>query len=286
MRYSIGGFELKLKMARVHLFSDELMDGFVQEDDVPSQLSYREEVLDPAMLSESKLLNRTGGYELLETKEGLFLLNHWAQCRYGYGFWIKELQGETRLFFHRDMERQIPLPVSYLLSTAGLHRKMLEQDAVVLHSSFIEYRGKAILFLGPSGMGKSTQAGLWQRHADAQLINGDRTLLRARNGIWYAHGYPCCGSSQVCLNRSLPLAAAVVLQQAKENQIMPLSPSRKICALVAGTELYPWEDWELQKAFQLAEKLATAVPVIGLSCRPDEDAVRLLQNYLENNIWS
>lgn len=286
MRYSIGGFELELKMNATQLLCDGLMKEFLQSQDVPSQLSYREAVLDPAMLAGSRLLERTGGYELLETDNGLFLLNHWAQCRHAYGFWLKELSGETRLFIHPDVAKQTPLYVSYLLSTAGLHRKFLERDAAVVHASYIAHRGKAILFMGPSGTGKSTQAGLWQRHAGAQIINGDRALLRKQDGIWYVYGYPCCGSSHICLNRTLPLGAAVILQQGKENRIEALSPSRKVCALVAGTELYPWADWELEKAFALAEQLIAQAPVFGLTCRPDEDAVRVLQNYLENGLWS
>ena len=284
MRYSIGGFGLELKTHFLQLLSDELMDAFVQTEAVPAQFSYREDTLDASMLEGGKLLKRTGGYELWETEAGLFILNHWAQRRYAYGFWIKELQGETRLFVHPDMATQLPLHVSYLLSTAGLHRKLLEKDALVLHASYIDYKGKAILFIGPSGTGKSTQADLWRRYAGAELINGDRVLLREQRSIWSAHGYPCCGSSQVCLNRTLPLGAAVVLQQSSKNRIDDLSLSRKIRALVAGTELYPWDDWEIEKAFRLAERLSVEVPVLGLSCRPDEDAVRLLQNYLENKL--
>lgn len=286
MRYSIGGFELELKTNATPLFCDALMKPFIQQEDVPAQLSYEETVLDPAMLAGSKLLERTGGYELLETESGLFLLNHWAQCRYAYGFWLKELSGSTRLFIHPDVAGQVPLHVSYLLSTAGLHRKLLEKDAAVIHASFIEHKGRAILFMGPSGTGKSTQADLWNRHAGAQIINGDRALLRKQNGIWYVYGYPCCGSSDICLNRTLPLGAAVILQQAAENRVEVLTPFRKICVLSAGTELYPWDSWEVQKVFHLAEQLSAEAPVFGFSCRPDEDAVRVLQNYLENELWS
>lgn len=71
-----------------------------------------------------------------------------------------------------------------LKRTVGLHHKLLQQDALVIHASYIEFMGRGILFLGPSGTGKSTQARLWNEHAGAPILNGDRALLRQKDGIW------------------------------------------------------------------------------------------------------
>ena len=43
----------------------------------------------------------------------------------------------------------------------GLEHLLATQRAVILHSAYIDYKGKAILFSAPSGTGKSTQAELW-----------------------------------------------------------------------------------------------------------------------------
>ena len=98
--------------------------------------------------------------------------------------------------------------VRAVLEAAGLFDIFADAGMLVLHSSYIVTRtGEGILFSGPSGIGKSTQAALWERFAGARTINGDRGLVcpaaRTVSGIFYAGtsggrpsgaggGEPCC----------------------------------------------------------------------------------------------
>ena len=66
-----------------------------------------------------------------------------------------------------------------VLESAGLFDILADAGMLVLHSAYIVTRqGEGILFSGPSGIGKSTQAALWQRYGAAQTVNGDRALVR------------------------------------------------------------------------------------------------------------
>ena len=61
-----------------------------------------------------------------------------------------------------------------VLESAGLFDILADAGMLVLHSAYIVTRqGEGILFSGPSGIGKSTQAALWQRYGAAQTVNGD-----------------------------------------------------------------------------------------------------------------
>ena len=55
---------------------------------------------------------------------------------------------------------------------------LIHRGYVSLHAACVELNGKAIAFSGPSGTGKSTRAAAWQSAFDAELISGDRPLIR------------------------------------------------------------------------------------------------------------
>lgn len=67
-------------------------------------------------------------------------------------------------------------------SHIALEALLLQRDAMILHASFVSTRYGGLLFSGVSGIGKSTQADLWQRYEGAELLNGDRTVLRRMDG--------------------------------------------------------------------------------------------------------
>ena len=47
---------------------------------------------------------------------------------------------------------------------------------IQIHSSLIRSHGEGLMFIGPSGIGKTTQAELWHAYRNADIINGDMVL--------------------------------------------------------------------------------------------------------------
>ncbi len=281
MRYRFADIEFELNTVNLPVEEDEWTQRFVSDAALPADFSYTEKTLLPELLSSGKQLKYSGGYELFETPRGIFQLNHWATCREAYGFFPADLQENTDFFVNRETRDQIPMAASYFLSTMGLHSRLMTKGAVVLHASYIEWNGKAILFSGPSGMGKSTQAELWSKHAGARIINGDRALLRKKDGRWMVYGYPCCGSSLVCENRTLPLAAVVILRRGEKDELVQASVAKKIYALTTATEIYPWIEREVNDAMAIAQELCGSVAVVQYACTKEPSAVETLKAYLE-----
>lgn len=211
------------------------------------------------------------------------LLYHWSYLRDGYGIWLdRVIQGrEDAVSFDPAMVTQIPLPADWFFGVCGLHELMLLRGRPVFHASYIDIGGSAILFAAPSQTGKTTQAILWEQHFGAQMINGDRVLLGKRKGIWHAYGFPNCGSSDVCVNRTLPIRAIVVLRQSPENRVEQLTAIEKLRSLVSGMVVYNWDSADVEMTFQLAQELISEIPVVRLCCRPDAEAVAVLKEYLE-----
>jgi hypothetical protein len=152
---------------------------------------------------------------------------------------------------------------------------------LLLHASLIEYKGIALAFTGPSGVGKSTQADLWHRCAGAQILNGDRAALRKEIHGWQAYGSPYAGSSGIYINRSAPLKALIVLRQGKENNLQPLGYTEALRCLYQELTVHYWERDFVAAATDLCLDLLENIPVYLLECRPEDSAVQLLKEGLK-----
>lgn len=159
-------------------------------------------------------------------------------------------------------------------------RGAIKESVLHLHSSFVWYNGQAILFTGPSGIGKTTQAELWRDYEDAIIVNGDVTLIRKIDNIWRAFGAPIHGSSPYCENMDAPIAAIIVLKQAEENQLIRLD------AFTALGECFPeiyrpeMSDETREILLDTVDALFSEIPVYQLSCRPDRESVELVKQTL------
>lgn len=166
-------------------------------------------------------------------------------------------------------------------SCTAFEHLALWADALPLHASHIQLDGSAILFTAPCGVGKSTQAALWQHHRGARIINGDKALLLCKNSPVYASGLPYSGTSGICENAAAPLKAIVVLEQGKENVLTRLQGGKAVIRLMTGVICQSWHEGDREQALSLAIRVAQQVPVFLLSCLPDESAVICLENALQ-----
>lgn len=171
-------------------------------------------------------------------------------------------------------------------SLFGLEKHLIKKESVILHCCYLNYKGHGILFSGPSGIGKSTQARLWEKYRDAKIINGDRSLLTKEGNDWYANGWPVCGSSEICINEKHKIGSIVFLNQGKENEVVKLSKIKAIKKIISELTINYWNQEFVDKAISIAEDIANNVNVYELTCRIDEDAVDTLEHILkENETW-
>ena len=153
----------------------------------------------------------------------------------------------------------------------------VQRHIIYLHSSLIDYQGNGLMFLGPSGIGKTTQAELWNQYRDALIINGDVVFVQETPDAFLGWGTPWHGSSPYCENTSVPVKALIVLKQAPENSIRELTGFEKVTA-VSNNVFYPrWLEGGMELCLETLNHLLSALPVYELSCRPDEEAVRLTE---------
>lgn len=172
----------------------------------------------------------------------------------------------------------VPLCVE---SCTAFEHLALCADALPMHASHIQTDGRAILFTAPSGVGKSTQAALWQQYRGAKIVNGDKALVFPGCAPVVASGLPYCGTSGICKNATAPLEAIVVLEQGRENRITRLSGGKAVIRLMTGVICPIWHGPDRERALSLAIRLAEQIPVLLLQCLPEESAVLCLENALQ-----
>lgn len=166
---------------------------------------------------------------------------------------------------------------SMLFYALNLPELLAQQGAFLCHSSFIIHRGAAVIFTADKGAGKSTQAALWAAERGAQIINGDRSLLRCTDGRLTAWGTPYCGSSAIALNRSAPVKAVILLEKGDCNRLTPCAGMQALLPLLAQLS---FENYQNARATDFALAVCRSVPVYALACLPDASAVALLEKTL------
>lgn len=157
----------------------------------------------------------------------------------------------------------------------------LKHNILTFHGVLMEHEGRGIVISAPSGTGKTTHARMWRDYKNALIINGDRATCQKVDGRWMGYGLPWSGTSGEQINRSVPLTALVVLERGETNYAEVMSPQEAFGAILPHIQCPTWDGELVGKAMDLADDFLNNIPVIRLSCRPDKEAVEVLNQVLE-----
>ena len=153
---------------------------------------------------------------------------------------------------------------------------ILPYDAVSLHASAVVSEGKAFLFMGKSGTGKSTHSALWIRHiGDTELLNDDNPIVRVIDGKAVVYGSPWSGKTPCYRNVSAPVAAMVRLKQGPRNRFEPKEDIEAFGAVLPGCSVLR-QDRRLHDALCMTlAALIDSICVGELECLPDKEAAEV-----------
>lgn len=196
-----------------------------------------------------------------------------------YGFYQEVSEISAEIYIDIQYEHFLHLDTAFS-SLFALERRITRASQLLLHCTYISHQNQAILFSGPSGIGKSTQAELWKTYAGSEILNGDRCLISQKDEIWIASGWPVCGSSSICANRTTKIKAIVMLSQGQANHISVLSPIQAFSGVYGQITVNRWNQTDVTLAVKQIEKLVTQIPVFHLQCNISEDAVKCLKEVL------
>lgn len=173
--------------------------------------------------------------------------------------------GKVRVTYKEEC-RDYVLRSDNMLNLIGFGEIAKMSNEFILHCSYIEVNGRAILFSGRSGIGKSTRASLWEKEFNSKTINGDKALLSIKDNNVYASGLPIAGSSGVFTNKTLSVDAIVFLGKAEENVTVRLDGSMAFKELYNNMIINNWNSAFCDSAAEFITSVIQRVPVYYSAC--------------------
>lgn len=168
-----------------------------------------------------------------------------------------------------------------LFRSSDFISSLLYYNAIILHCSYIIYHGQAILFSAPSEGGKSTQASLWEKYQGAEIVNGDRAVIKKEKDGWYVHSLPLCGSSGICKRKSAPLGLIAFLNKSDKNSVSALSNAQKLSMIIPQLTFESSKRSDFDKVLNLVDDIIVNKKIIMLNCRIDSEATEVLKKEVE-----
>lgn len=274
--FTIAGIGIRIT-SPVHLAVPQEMEPFLTPGGKP-QVEYRVELIDTALSPAGPCVHSEAGTSTYADGDGWLRIYHYLEGPDGVSAALRLRQNNAHTLYlpSSDLHRyQCSNALSPIL---GLDYAMMRCSCMFLHSSLVRYQGKAILFSGPSGIGKSTQADLWKQHLGAEVLNGDKSCIAKRDDGFHACGSPYAGSSDIFLREEAPIAGIVLLKQGSENRITRVAGRYAFVALYAQLLANTWDSGYTDRICQLLDELLANIPVYELTCTPDESAVILVRD--------
>ena len=139
---------------------------------------------------------------------------------------------------------------------------LLSRRGFLLHAATVVRGGKAYVFMGRSGAGKSTVASL---SSVGSVLTDEISLLRCTGGTWHAYGTPFWGEFRAeGQNRCVPLGGICELIQAPLNRKEQMPARQALAALLGNTLFFAGSRQPREQLLGILLGLIGAVPVSRL----------------------
>lgn len=151
--------------------------------------------------------------------------------------------------------------------------KLPEYNAFLMHSAAVSVDGEAYIFTAKSGVGKTTHIRSWLScfGERAEVVNGDKPIIRCVGGEWLVCGTPWRGKENLGGKSMVPIKALCFLERGEKNSVEAISPS-EVNSRIFHQLLMPKDERQIILFFDLLDNLLANVPTYLLKCNTDKDS--------------
>jgi ABC-type dipeptide/oligopeptide/nickel transport system ATPase subunit len=138
---------------------------------------------------------------------------------------------------------------------------ILKKGGIILHGSAVFNQGESLVFLAPSGGGKSTIASLLKNQW--RLFNDECNAVLPVDSGFQIHAMPFARPENLprCNPGSAMLKKIFILEQAENNSVRPLSLSQRVAGILANIYLNPISEELEETMLRTIEAIAQSIPV-------------------------
>jgi energy-coupling factor transporter ATP-binding protein EcfA2 len=158
-----------------------------------------------------------------------------------------------------------------------IHTLLLaRENGFLAHASSAVRNGRAFLFAGVSGSGKTTMASL--APADVALLTDEISYVTRQGNEYFAFGTPFAGElARPGENISAPIAGLYLLAKGRENTIESIGTAEAVRGLMEDILFFAKDRDLVNLVFQAACEFVSRVPVKRLTFVPDARVWELIR---------
>ncbi len=239
----------------------------------------------PRWHTNGNILIRNGTVSIIDTgTEGLSGNSYIFTFPEEYGIYEMKVSKDgsaTDIYCFPSITKEHTCHIFHALRFAFLIAAQLH-GMFVIHSASILYKGKAWLFSGCSGTGKSTHTALWNKIYNTPVLNGDLNIISIKDNLPVTYGLPWCGTSEIFTTASYPLGGIIFLRKAAVNNVVKLTNYDQALSIMQRMVSPSWDVTLLQKNLDFAENIIQKIPVYRLDCTKEPEAASVIKSKIDN----
>ena len=188
---------------------------------------------------------------------------------------IAEKSGEpvSTLGSQQNMPQYSPQYLETLAALRKISDFMPEKDCFLMHGAVVAWKNQGYLFTAPSGTGKSTHLALWKKYLgdQAEVINGDKPILKVTEDEVWVYGTPWAGKEQWQVNKKVALKGICFLERGEKNSIQKIDSFSALPFLMRQV-YFTDAPQSAGKTMELLDQMLKIVPLYKMKCDISKEA--------------